>query len=276
MGSSTVMHQEWFEVEELESGVWSIFEPFHAEQVRSYLMVGQREAALIDTGMGIGDIRAVVATLTSRPVRVINSHAHWDHIGGNARFDRIAIHAAEAGRLDEGVPAERLRRAFALDQLRGPLPEGYLPGSFTIAPSPPTELLQGGESIDLGGVILEVIHAPGHSPGGIVLLDRERGFLISTDVAYAGLLYCYGEDADPAVYLQTMSFLADLAPSLRSLYPSHDASPASPSLLPKMRDGLRAIVGGRSPDRTISDSVVHDIGGFRVRMPLPDATLRPA
>src|SRR6478672_11535818 len=92
--------QNWFAVWEPEPGLFAIQEPFHSEQVYSYLVTGSERALLVDTGTGIGDIRAVVYELTDRPVTLLNSHAHWDHLGGNWRFDGIWIHEAEAADLE--------------------------------------------------------------------------------------------------------------------------------------------------------------------------------
>jgi glyoxylase-like metal-dependent hydrolase (beta-lactamase superfamily II) len=137
---------------------------------------------------------------------------------------------------------------------------------FAIRPSRANELLHGGETIDLGGVQLEVIHAPGHSPGGIVLLDRDRGILFSTDVAYASMLYCIADHSDLAVYVEAMARLAELSPSLRVCYPSHDAAAMDPALLPRMRDALAAVLAGREPDGTFEDDLLHRFDGFSVRI----------
>jgi glyoxylase-like metal-dependent hydrolase (beta-lactamase superfamily II) len=263
-GNSKTIKQGWFEVREVEAGVYSILEPFHEEQVRSYLVTGNDRAVLIDTGMGMGDIRAVVADLTSLPVTVVNSHAHWDHIGGNYLFADIAIHLAEAHELPLGLGTDKLRRWFAPERLLGPLPEGFDIQSCSIRSSVASELLSGGERFDLGNRTLEAIHAPGHSPGGIVLLDRERGALFSTDVAYAGSLYAFGVDANLADYRRTLAMLAELAPTLKTLYPSHNAAPISPGFLPKMRDGLEFVVVGRAPERVDGPVARHEFDGFSI------------
>ena len=117
--------QEWFAIDEPVPGVFRIQEPLHEENVKSFLVLGTDRAALIDTGMGVADIAAVVRSLTDLPVTVINSHAHWDHIGGNELFDEIWIHEAEAEGLVNGVSNDILRPWFSPDRLRGPLPEGF-------------------------------------------------------------------------------------------------------------------------------------------------------
>ncbi len=65
--------------------VWSIAEPGHVEQVHSYLIEGERDVAVLDTGMGVGDFRGLVRELSDRDPLVVQSHAHWDHIGASSR-----------------------------------------------------------------------------------------------------------------------------------------------------------------------------------------------
>ncbi len=264
MPDSAVLVQGWFAVAEVEPGIFRIGEPLHDEDVKSYLVVGEDRAVLIDTGMGVGDLRAVVEDLTDRPITVVNSHAHWDHIGANWRFADISIHRAEAERLRRGVGPEKMRQAFADEHLRGALPAGTDRDNLTIPPSRATTLLEGGELIELGGRRLEVVHAPGHSPGGIVLLDRDNGVLFSTDVAYPGALYCQFADANLDDYRRTMRRLADLAPSLRAVYPSHDASPMEPGLLPRMSKALDDIATGRTADSVANGVACHLFEGFSV------------
>ncbi|MBA2248063.1 MAG: MBL fold metallo-hydrolase [Chloroflexia bacterium] len=257
--------QPWFAVRLATPGIFIVEEPHHAEQVKSYLIEGEERAILLDTGMGVGDMRALVAELTVRPVVVVNSHAHWDHIGGNRQFDEIWIHEAEADALLTGVPNTKLRRAFASEHLTGPLPEGIDPVTISFPPTPATGTVRDGHRFDLGGRTLEVIHGPGHSPGGISLLDAGNRVLFSTDVAYAGALYVY----DPAhlpMYLSSLSRLADLAPELEAVCPAHGPSPISPAMLPTMRDGIAAVIDGMPPQRTEGDMARYDFDGFALQV----------
>ena len=47
---------------------------------------------MIDTGIGIGNIRSVVETMTHLPYDVVNTHHHYDHVGGNGRFSMVYAH----------------------------------------------------------------------------------------------------------------------------------------------------------------------------------------
>jgi glyoxylase-like metal-dependent hydrolase (beta-lactamase superfamily II) len=260
------LEQGWFAVDEPSPGVWRIQEPLHDENVKSFLVVGSERAALIDTGMGVGDIRQVVRGITSLPVVVINSHAHWDHIGGNALFDEIWIHEAEAEGLMTGVSNDTLRRWFAPDHLRGPLPEGMSAESIAYPPTPPTGTLEGGEEIDLGDRCLEAIHAPGHSPGGVALWDEHNRVLFTTDVAYPCALLVYSRE-DMRVYRHTMERLASLEPAPVAVYGSHCDVEMPVGMLAAQRDALAAVVEGMEPTRTLDRGILEWVfDGFTIQL----------
>lgn len=255
----------WFTVTEPEPGLFTIEEPLHDERVKSYLIAGDQRAILLDTGMGVADIREVVDPLAEEPVVVVNSHAHWDHIGDNHRFDEIWIHEAERDYLQAGVGNDVLRRWFQPEHLTGPLPTGVTADTITIPPSAPTALVTDGQLIDLGGRSLEVMHCPGHSPGGIVLVDHANGALFSTDVAYAGALYVYGA-ADLPVYARSLHRLAALTPRLRAVYPSHGDSPIAPAILPRMEEAFERILDGLEPSWRDATRNGYAFEGFSVEV----------
>lgn len=253
----------WFDVREPETGIFIIEEPHHVERVKSALVVGDESAILIDTGMGVADIRNVVENLTEKPVTVVNSHAHWDHVGGNHLFEHVLIHPAEADDLRKGYSNARMRGWFGLSSLTGPLPDDVDLDCLEIRPSIATGLLHESQTFDLGNRTLEVLHCPGHSPGGIVLLDRANGILFSTDVAYAGHLYAYAGAWLP-LYHASLTRLAGLVPDLRVLYPSHNEWSISPSLLPRMVNLLARVIEGELPTSTSDDVAVYDDGDVGV------------
>ena len=86
----------WHRVEKLAEGTYRIYEPFGSLladpdadgfTVNTYLVIGQEQAALVDSGTGVGDIRKVVSSLTSLSCEVLSTHHHWDHVGGSRLFD---------------------------------------------------------------------------------------------------------------------------------------------------------------------------------------------
>jgi len=278
--------QGWFRVTHPEPGIFTIEEPLHEERVKSYLIEGRDRAILLDTGMGVGDMRSLVSGLTNLPLTVVNSHAHWDHFGGTAGFagtteilvhesTEILVHEDEAHDLRLGISNQRLRRYLAPERLSGTFPAAFDLETASFPPTEPTATLSGGERFDLGGRVFEVLHTPGHCPGLIALVDADNGVLFSTDAAYPGALYAQLPHSDLTDYVTTMMTLADLAPSLKTIYPAHDESPMEPALLPRMRDALLAVAAGRPPDGTTGETAVHEFAGFSVLTRVETAETTP-
>jgi glyoxylase-like metal-dependent hydrolase (beta-lactamase superfamily II) len=253
---------DWFEVRKFADGVIGIGEPGHDEDVKSYLVIGSELALLFDTGMGIGNIKAVVEELTQTPVLLVNSHSHWDHVGDDWRFDRIWVHEAEADDLRAGVGNARIRRALAPERLNRPLPGGVDPETFVIPGVEPERTLSGGERIDLGDREFVVVNTPGHSPGGITLIDEQRGVALVGDAVYGGALYGHLGGSDPLVYRETFRVLADLAPSLQSIYPCHNDYPLPASFLNDVFEANESIWDGRAPDRVDGGVERYQFDGF--------------
>lgn len=263
--------QGWFSVSRPEPGLVVIAEPGHVEDVKSFLVIGSDRALLIDTGTGVDDLGRLVAELTDLPVTVIVSHAHWDHVGGNRHFADVRAPAPAHPALRHGWSDARMARAFAADQLAGPLPEGTDPEHLGIPPLADVGMVTDGEMFDLGGRILTAMAAPGHAPDLIVLLDRDNGILFGTDAAYADALYAQSDQSDLDAYQRTLDRLAALAPDLRVVYGSHGTAAFSPSLLPDMARALRSVRAGRPADGQRAGGQEHRFDGFSIIAPRTEA-----
>ena len=87
----------WFDVYRLDQQTFAIVEARQAEGIVSYLIIGRERAVLFDTGFGIARIDTVAKALTNLPITVLNSHSHYDHVGGNSAFtDEVAFRMAQA------------------------------------------------------------------------------------------------------------------------------------------------------------------------------------
>ena len=279
--SSVHPRKEWFHVRELEEGVHVISEPGH---VNSYLVQGTDEAVLLDTGLGIANIRHVAESLAGQPLRVINTHYHFDHSGGNRLFDDIAIHRAGAELLQRPAPTglasaymeymERLLGAWegyksaddnyfhllTTERLLRPLPDGFDPANYEVLPSMPTRLLEDNEVIDLGGRSLRVLHTPGHSPDSICLIDEKNGLLFGGDTINTGPIYAQLEDSDVEAFARSTARLADLSNSIRRVFVCHFMRlENAPVLLREIADGFDQIVNGVALYRDSFDSFEYSV-----------------
>ena len=129
---------------------------------------------IVDAGAEPGDMIESVRRHEMTPVRIILTHAHADHIAGmNAVREAfpgipLLIHTNEKDWLAD--PTLNLSAAFGMP--------------LTTAPA--DQLLEGGESLELGGAHFDVIHTPGHSPGGITLHCPIARLAIVGDTLFAG------------------------------------------------------------------------------------------
>ncbi len=240
---------DWYEVYKLPFDVYGIYEPGQFQEVISFLVVGSDKAVLVDTGMGMGNIKTVTDELTDKEVEVVNTHTHFDHIGDNSRFEKIAVYndpeAVEV--MKKGADHERMLRNIEGDSVWKPWPQGFDPENYTIEPSEPTRLLEDGDVIDLGNRTLEVLHAPGHTPDSIVLVEKENGLLFSGDVYYPAPMYVHLPNSDLDDYVNTMEKLASLAPCLKYVYPAHNEPVMEPEELIKAYRALQKVQEGGHP-----------------------------
>jgi hypothetical protein len=161
---------DWFEVYRVAPGVFAIYEPHQFEEAISFLILGEKRAALFDTGMGIGDIKHVVQSLTSLPVVVLNSHTHNDHVGDNWEFSDIYGMDTDFTRLNAKGSSADAQAELVPGSVCGQLPAGFDAKSYSTRPFHISKWMHDGDTIDLGERVLQVISTPGHTPDAICLL----------------------------------------------------------------------------------------------------------
>ena len=83
---------KWFTIEKIDDKTFAITEYKHWEESHSYLLLGTEKALLIDTGLGISNIKKEIDSLTKLPIIVATTHIHWNHLGGHKYFNNIAVH----------------------------------------------------------------------------------------------------------------------------------------------------------------------------------------
>ncbi len=226
----------WFTVEEIDSQTFAISEYRHWEETHCYLLCGRDRAALIDTGLGVSDIRKVVDKLTDLPVTVITTHAHWDHIGGHKAFDEIAIHEAERAWLSVRFPLPLRIIKENLTKRRCDFPPEFDIDTYQIFHGEPQRILRDGDSLDLGGREIRVIHTPGHSPGHCCFYEPERQYLYSGDLIYKGCLYAFYPTTDLLLFYRSVRRIRAY-PAARIL-PGHHSLDISPTLAGEIEAGF--------------------------------------
>ncbi len=107
------------------------------------------------------------------------------------------------------------------------------------------DLLEDGDELDLGERPLKIIHIPGHTPGSIAVLDVKNRVLISGDpVQQDGHIYMFGPNRNMDQYIKSLEYLESRADEFDEIWPSHADIPVSPEVIPKLREGARAVQAG--------------------------------
>ena len=243
------VQDDWFKVFAVAPGVYAITEPRQYEAVSSFLIVGSKRAVLFDSGMGIARISDLVRKITSLPVTVLNSHTHFDHVGGNREFDDVrnldvAFSTASArGEISDDL-REYASHSLEEDRVCGALPAGGTSRTYVIPTWSITSRIRDGEHLDLGGRMLEVLQTPGHTPDSLCLLDAANGLLFTGDTFYSGEVYLWAPETDVTGYAASIAKLVRLAPDLKLLLPAHGPPVAEPGQLLELKKALQDIEAG--------------------------------
>lgn len=128
-------------------------------------------AAIVDPG--VDSAENVISALSGHqltPTKIILTHSHWDHIGDVAVLKEkynipVLIHRLDAPNLAE------------------PGSDG-LPMWYAIRGVVADEYIEEGDKIPVGDLLFEVIHTPGHTPGGVCLYCEKENVLLSGDTLF--------------------------------------------------------------------------------------------
>lgn len=230
----------WFTIEKLNNNTYAISEYNHWEEVHSYLLLGEKSALLIDTGLGIGNIKKEVEKLTDMHIKVISTHIHWDHIGGHKEFKYIYAHEDEVSWLKEGIPIplEVVKKNVVKDVKE--FPKGFDIDKYSIYTGDPFKIVKDGDIIDIGNRKIEIIHTPGHSPGHICLYDRKYDYLFTGDLIYSGTLYAFYPSTDPLEFKNSVGKLLKYK-NIKKCLPSHHDLDIPVKMIRKVYNGFLEI-----------------------------------
>ena len=154
-------------------------------------MPSSGDLSLVDAGL-MGQSQHKIQSILEAGIepsdikRVIMTHTHLDHLGCLRELldwlpdAELWVHANEAEPMEQGD--ERIVYGMEMFKSMCEAQFGIKPGSFSFQVD---RKLQGGETLEIGGMRWEVIHIPGHSPGSIGLYERSKKVLIPGDVVYS-------------------------------------------------------------------------------------------
>lgn len=203
-----------------------------AQEATGYLLIGDEKACLIDTMMGRQNLYELVRRYTKKPIVVVNTHGHCDHICGNVYFEKAYMNYKDMDLAKEIMA----------------IPEFVEECKKYGVSMPPFEDIHEGDTIDLGGKTLEIYDMPGHTPGGILLLCREERILFTGDSINHHLW----------MQLPTSSSIKDLVASIERvlflekeadyILHGHATDFDSITLMRALYEGAKALAAGNTQD----------------------------
>ena len=209
-----------------------------------YLVEGEKKALLIDGLSGVGSLKSFVRELTDLPVQIINTHGHVDHCGANFEYGECLIHPADIRLMyDHSDPLMRLNFARSGAMFR-PLPVEPTLEDVIPPRAVKTFPVFDGDSLDLGGVTLEVIGVPGHSFGTIVLLDRARRVVYSGDACNANTLLFLEGSASIEEYRESLLYFKSFQPEFDGMYGGHGPGPVPNTIIDEAIELCEEILKG--------------------------------
>jgi glyoxylase-like metal-dependent hydrolase (beta-lactamase superfamily II) len=171
---------------------------------------GEKDALVVDPGLEPDAILAFLAEQELKPVLLLNTHGHADHIGGNADMKRTFPEAPLViGVNDAPMLTDPLANLSALFD-------------FPLVSPEADRLVREGDVIEAAGIRLEVLDVPGHSPGHVAFFCRDAGLIFGGDVLFRGGIGRYdfpGSDG-PTLFRSIRDKFYPL-PEATVVYPGH-------------------------------------------------------
>jgi hydroxyacylglutathione hydrolase len=238
------MSTEWFEAKEIDDATWAIDD---RGSDMLYLVAGEERCLLMDTGWGVGNLPALVASLSPLPVAVVNTHGHPDHVFGNGQFAQVYVHAADEAFV-RATPSAESREWIVENILPKPLPTDFVFDAWAVAGAGSLVPIQAGHVFDLGGRALEVISVPGHTPGSICLLDQQARLLFTGDSVLPEVVWLHLDESLPLrQYHENLRRLQTFSDEFDYILPGHadlGALPVSKDILGDLVAGIERILTG--------------------------------
>ena len=232
--------RRWFEIETIGDGITWITEPHAERMVRCNIwhVRGRERDLLVDSGLGVVSLAEGAREVFEKAVVAVATHAHFDHIGGFHEFGERLMHPLEVEIMTESAAFATLDTDAFPPEIVAVLREagyacpglliealphaGYTADDYSVHGTDATRHIHEGDVIDIGDRRFEILHLPGHSPGGIGLWEAASGVFFSGDAIYDGPLIDGLPESSRTHYVETMKRLRELP--VRVVHGGHEPS----------------------------------------------------
>lgn len=240
------MEQGKLYIKEMRPGIFLLDEDHEST---GYLVVGSERALLIDTMNGHVNLKKEVEKLTDKPVDVINTHGHPDHVHGNIYFEEVYIHPGDL-KLAEEFNHEPEFIDFCREKEKEDPDYAKIVKMRREKDSIPYlskfKFVKEGDEFDLGGRRLKIFENPGHTPGQIVILLPEERILFTGDSVNHHLWAMFPDCPPMSEIVKNLDRIMFLENEADLILHGHAHDFDDISLLRCMRNGAQEIVEGKN------------------------------
>lgn len=235
----------FFKAEEIAEKSWMIKNAFVDNSYAiCYLVEGTDYALLIDSIIGLGNLKAFCETLTEKPIRIVNTHYHSDHVGGNFHFDHCYLHYRDIAAFQKcvGVKKEQLvelAKKTALEEYRDLIePDENFADWNAIRVFPICD----GDVFDLGDRKIEVVEVGGHTAGSVVLIDHKTRIAYSGDACNGNTLLEFPDSLPILSYMRNLLHLKEHQQEFDMMYGGHEIF--DPSIIDEAIETVARVLAG--------------------------------
>ena len=212
----------WYAIEACGDGILRLRED-HIDSFAVgdiWLVRGRDRTLAIDTGSGIVPSAPLVEAIAGQSVTAVALNPYYDHAGGWSGFSDRACHVLDAPALATPYSENDSVFDYLNETTLWALPSAsYRVRDYAMNGAEPTRLVDDGDTFDLGNRVLDVMHVPGRSPGGLAIWERTTGSLFTSDMLYDGDHGLAWPPEEPEAYAASLRRMRELP--VRQVFPGH-------------------------------------------------------
>lgn len=220
----------YFKAEKIADRSWMITNAFvdHSYAI-CYLVEGDDYALLMDSILGMGNLKAFCESLTDKPILLTNTHSHSDHVGGNFHFDHCFMPCRDIRSFQDCVGIKKEQIVDMAKQMSLPEYKDLIEpdDNFTDWNAIKVYPLSDGDVFDLGGRTIEVVDVGGHTAGSVVFIDHKSRIAYSGDACNGNTLLEFPDSLPVISYLKNLLHLKEHQSEFDQMYGGHEIFDAS-------------------------------------------------
>ncbi|WP_343247865.1 MBL fold metallo-hydrolase [Diplocloster hominis] len=219
-----------------------------------YIVLGDHKTGIFDTGLGVtSGLRSYIEqniTASHNPMCAYMTHVDLDHSGGAMLFDEAYMNERELPKLAWNLNVKRRLSDLSVFCKNNPDVLKYCEEHYLHNEDITFQNIDDGEIIDLGGVKLEVIKLPGHTPGSLVYYNRAEDYVLGGDAIQLHNTCQRCRDLKESVFYYER--FIERMPEEVTIYTGHERYPLTLAAARDIQTGMREILTGLTAKDTPS------------------------